>query len=194
MDIFNGDLSDSDRKYYTNLEATNILSNPTKVNTSGRYYVKITSALGCTKILPIDVFINPKPILKVTNPANVCFPSTIDITEKSLFSGSDSDLKYSFYLDEALTQEMSNPKVVSSKGTYYVKAINNQGCIVSGKIIVDINEPPILSIKNPNAVCYPSTVDITTADLYEGTTHGVRFEYFKDKNLTVKLNQPQKVA
>lgn len=97
-------------------------------------------------------------------------------------------------MDEALTQELANPAAVTTAGTYYVKAENNQGYIVSEKSVVDINEPPILSIKNPAAVCYPSTVDITAINLYNGTTPEVKFEYFKDKDLSIKLNQPAKVA
>ncbi|WP_421943684.1 hypothetical protein [Pedobacter sp.] len=193
-EFYTGDLTNTERAYYTNQEATATLANPTAISMSGRYYVKIISNIGCVKVLPIDVLINSKPSLKITNPAIACFPSSVNITEKSIFTGSDADLKYSFYQDEALKQEVANPTAVTNSGTYYVKAINNQGCVVSGKIVVDINEPPILSIKNPDAVCYPSTVDITVADLYEGTTNNVRFEYFKDKDLSIKLNQPGKIA
>lgn len=193
-EFYNGDLTNTKRTYYSNQEATVVLPNPTAINLSGRYYVKIVSNNGCLKVFPIDVLINLKPNLKITNPEIACFPATVNITEKSIYSGSDADLKYSFYLDEALTQELANPAAVTTAGTYYVKAENNQGCIVSGKIVVDINEPPILSIKNPAAVCYPSTVDITAINLYNGTTREVKFEYFKDKDLSIKLNQPAKVA
>ncbi|WP_290238845.1 gliding motility-associated C-terminal domain-containing protein [Pedobacter aquatilis] len=194
LELYKVGLESTVRSYFTNQEATITLPNPSAVRVTGRYYVKILSNTGCTKIIPIDVLINPKPNLTIANPPIACFPSTVNITEKSLFTGSDVGLVYSFYRDEALTQEVVNPAEITITGTYYVKAINELGCTVSGKIIVDINDPPILSIKNPEEVCYPSTIDITVADLYDGTTHGVRFEYFKDKNLSIKLNQPWKIS
>ncbi|WP_316737219.1 gliding motility-associated C-terminal domain-containing protein [Pedobacter aquatilis] len=193
-DIYIGDLTNCTRSYYTNIEATNVLQNPTKVGLSGKYYVKITSSLGCVKILPIDVVHNPKPMLKVTNPIAVCFPSTIDITEKSLFAGSDSDFSFSFFYDELATKEIANPKIIAATGTYFVKAINAQGCAVVAPIRVEVHEPPTLIVKNPEPVCYPWTVDITSADLYIETTHGVKFEFFKDSSLSIKLSQPSQVS
>ncbi|WP_231491818.1 gliding motility-associated C-terminal domain-containing protein [Pedobacter sp. Leaf170] len=193
-ELYSGDYTNTNRSYYTNAEATNVLQNPTAVNLSGKYYVKFLSDLGCVKILPIDVTISERPVLKIINPALVCYPSTVDITDVKLYAGSDSDLKLSYYLDESLSQEIINPKAISTAGTYYIKAINNFGCIEKGRIRVDFNEQPMLSVKNPDTVCYPSTVDITNAQLYQGTTHAVKFEYFKDSNLSNKLNQPWQVT
>ncbi|RYE57531.1 MAG: hypothetical protein EOP48_05595 [Sphingobacteriales bacterium] len=194
ISLYNGDLTNSSRTYYTNAEATNVLNNPTAINLSGKYYVKIVSGLGCVKVLPIDVVIRSKPVLKITNSTVSCNLSTVDITNKILYAGSDSDLKLSFYHDELLTKEIANPKAITNAGTYYIKAINEIGCVEKGKITVDFNEQPILAVKNPATVCYPQSVDITDANLYIGTTHAVRFEYFIDSILTVKLSQPWQVT
>ncbi|MCZ4222775.1 gliding motility-associated C-terminal domain-containing protein [Pedobacter rhodius] len=193
-EIYVGDLKDIIRTYFTDAAATKPLSNPGRINLSGRYYVKLTNNLGCSKILPVDVVVNPKPILKIINPAGVCFPSTVNIAALHNFAGSDNDLKYAFYYDAGLTQPVSDPERIDKSGTYYIKAINSLGCVVSDKINVTIYELPVLILKDPSAVCYPATVDITNQAIYLGTTAGVNYSFYTDSNLTNKLIHPDQVA
>jgi len=193
-EIYVGDLTDITKAYFTDAAATKPLANPARINLSGRYYTKLSNSLGCSKILPVDVIVNPKPTFKVTNPPGVCFPSTIDITALTNFAGSDADLKYSFFLDAAFTQPVTNPEKVAQSGTFYIKATNALGCVVTDKINVVVYELPVLVLKNPAAVCYPLTVDITNPNLYTGTTTGVTYSYFADSNLSIKLTQPAQVA
>lgn len=189
-----GDLTDITRTYFTDAAATKQLLNPSKINLSGRYYTKLSNNLGCSKILAVDVIVNAKPALKVTNPAGVCFPATINLTSANNFAGSDKDLKYDFYYDAALTQAIIDPEKIYKSGIYYIKATNTLGCIVTDKITVTIYELPVLVLKDPAPVCYPSTLDITDPTLYTGTTQGVTYSYFTDSNLTNKLVQPTQIA
>ncbi|WP_316829422.1 gliding motility-associated C-terminal domain-containing protein [Pedobacter aquatilis] len=193
-DLYTGDLSDITRSYYTDAAGTKSLSNPTKINVSGRYYVNLSNNLGCNKIQYVDVVVNPKPILKITNPAGVCYPSTVNIASLNNFKGSDADLKFDFFYDAALTQPIADPEKIEKSGTYFVKATNKMGCVVTEKVNVTVYDLPVLVSTDPPAVCYPSTVDITNTTLYAGTTAGVSYTYFTDSNLSNKLQQPNQVS
>ncbi|MFC3563479.1 hypothetical protein [Pedobacter jamesrossensis] len=193
-DIYVGDLTDITKSYFADSLATKVLSNPNRINTSGRFYTKLSNSLGCVKILPIDVVVNKKPTLKITNPKSVCYPEKVDITAAANFAGSDSDLAYEFYSDSSLELKIPDPTKIEKTGTYYIKATNALGCIVTDKINVVVSDLPILVLKDPLPVCYPSTVDITDLTLYSGTTANVTYSYYTDINLSNKLLQPSQVA
>ncbi|KQS28433.1 gliding motility-associated C-terminal domain-containing protein [Pedobacter sp. Leaf194] len=193
-DLYVGDLTDITRTYFTDIAATKALANPTRVNVSGRYYTKVSNNLGCSKVLPIDVVVNLKPVLKITNPAGVCFPATVNIASPNVFAGSDADLKYAYFYDAALTQPISDPEKIDKSGTYYIKATNALGCVVNEKISVLIYELPVLLVKDPAPVCYPSTVDVTDPSLYTGTTAGVTYTFFSDADLKTKVLQPGQIG
>ena len=193
-DLYNGHLEGVTRTYFLDANTTAEIADPRKIETSGKYYTKLTNETGCSKVLPIEVIINQKPLLKINNPVAACYPSTIDMTSANIFTGSDSDLSYEYYSDETLTTKLSSPENISKTGTYYIKATNKLGCVVSGKISVTINELPTLIVKNPEAVCYPERVDITSDSLYAGSTPGLTFAYFSDEKLTAQVATPKAIA
>lgn len=193
-EIYEGNLTDISRSYYTDANATKTLINPSRISNSGKYYVKFVNTFGCSKILPIDVIINPKPLLKITNPTAVCFPNKVDLSNVNNFAGSDQDLTLSFYTDINLTLAVIDSKKIDQSGTYYVKATNSKGCIVSDKIEAVINELPVLVTIDPAPVCFPEKVDLTNAQLYNGTTAGVSYSYFYDQTLTNKIANPKQIS
>lgn len=193
-EIFEGNLTNISKSYYTDANATKKLLNSARIGTTGRYFIKLDNDFGCSKILPIEVIINPKPLLKITNPTAVCFPSKVDLSSANNFTGSDQDLVLSFYTDVNLTTIVADPKNVDHSGTYYIKAINSRGCIVADKIEAIINELPVLAITNPTPVCFPEKVDISNVQLYNGTTIGVTYSYFYDPLLTIKITNPKQIA
>ena len=100
--------------YWTDAGATTALANPNALATGGTFYIKATSAAGCTIIKPVIVTINtgPAPIVVVTDPAQVCEPSTVDLTNPGITAGSDNGLNYTYWMDAANTVPLPDPNAV----------------------------------------------------------------------------------
>ena len=107
--------------------------------------------------------VNPMPTLTVTNPAAVCSPATINLTASAVTAGSDANLTLTFYTDAAATATLSNPPAVASSGTYYIKAVNANGCSVIRPVTVTINPQPITASAGLNQSITAATP--TTATL-----------------------------
>lgn len=178
--------------YYQDPNATIPLSIPNKITQSGSYYIKYQSAY-CSVMKKVNVEIYSLPILKINNPIPVCFPKTIDITDPLYTTGSDSDISLTYFKDAELKIPITDPKTITTRGNYYLKAINNKGCIVVKPIFVEIYPLPVLQLKNPNVVCYPTTVDLTDKSLYIGTTPGVSYTFYDTNNGKI-LTSPEKVT
>ena len=127
--------------YWTNASATTALTTASAVTTSGTYYIKGTNANGCSVVTPVTVTVNPLPVLSITNPATVCFPSTVDLTLPAVTTGSDSvGFTLSYFTDAAATLALTAPAAVTVSGTYYIKSINNTtGCEKIMPVVVTIN-------------------------------------------------------
>ena len=65
--------------YFSDAAGTIVYSTPATAG-AGTYYIKGTTASGCFNIKPVTVTVNPKPTVLITNPAQVCSPSTVNIT------------------------------------------------------------------------------------------------------------------
>lgn len=125
--------------YWTNIGATTALTSPSAVATSGTYYIKGTNANGCSVITPVTVTVNPQPIVTVTNPATVCSPNTVDITAAAVTTGSDTGLTLTYWSDITATTALTTASAVTTSGTYYIKAVNANGCEKITPVTVTIN-------------------------------------------------------
>ncbi|HXB10347.1 MAG TPA: hypothetical protein VNZ45_00055, partial [Bacteroidia bacterium] len=180
--------------YYTNAAATIVLAAPNAVAASGTYYIKSTTASGCSVVQPVTVTINPTPTLTITNPAAVCSPSTVDITAAAVTAGSTGGTTLTYYTNAAATIVLAGPNAVAASGTYYIKSTTAAGCNVVQPVTVTINPTPTLTITNPAAVCSPSTVDITAAAVTAGSTGGTTLTYYTNAAATIVLAGPNAVA
>ena len=125
--------------YWTNANASTALANPSAVVTSGTYYIKGTNASGCFVIMPVTVTVNPLPVLTITNPATVCSPATVDITSSSVITSATSGLTLTYWTDSATTTALTTASAVTTSGTYYIKAVNANGCAITMPVVVTIN-------------------------------------------------------
>ena len=68
--------------YYQDAAATIVLTNPNAVATSGTYYLKGTTAAGCSDIQPVVVTINALPVATIAYSGNpYCVTGTATVTQ-----------------------------------------------------------------------------------------------------------------
>lgn len=171
-------------KYYTDLNQTNYVPVPSKVTISGTYYIKGVNRVGCNDIKPIRVIIKEPPNLLLTNPAGVCVPQKIDITDPSITAGSEAGLQITYWQNIAATIPLPNPNAIDKAGTYYIMANKEGTCGIVKAIDVRIGEIPNIIINNPTAC---GKVDITHANVTSGSTPGLGYTYWTDAGATVSL-------
>jgi len=111
----------------------------------GTYSFAVTNPAGCISDTSSVVTINAvpgDPVLIITNPATVCFPATVDLTASEVTTGSDPNLTYTYWENEAATIPYNNP-AVSTAGTYYIKATTTAGFSTVKPVIVTADQRPI---------------------------------------------------
>ena len=145
--------------YWLDAAATRTIPDPRSVF-AGTYYVKSTNQFGCEAIEPVTVTIESIPSFAVTNPASVCKPATVDLTDPAITAGSDPRLTYTYWMDAATSTPLANPKAVAVGGTYYIKATASGGCIYvkSVEVTVTVNS-------GGNSVRYPTVTVAPNASI-----------------------------
>jgi len=136
----------------------------------------------------LKLTLSPVPILVINNPAPVCYPSTVDLTNAALYAGSDPGLVYEYLTDTIVNVPIPDAKAVAISGTYYIKVTNPMTlCYNIKPITVTIIPQPVLVITNPAAVCEPNTIDLSIPAITAGSVPGLNFEYYYDITATVPL-------
>jgi hypothetical protein len=137
--------------YWTDAAATISYPTPTAA-TAGTYYIKGTSAAGCSDTRPVVVTTSAAITFVVNNPAAVCAPATVDLTSAAVTAGSTAGLTYTYWTDAAATIPYATP-TAATNGTYYIKASNGSGCSDIKPVIVTINPLPVPLVSGPSPVC-----------------------------------------
>lgn len=133
--------------YYTDSIGTQYLYQPQKIVKSGVYYIKAQNPEGCDNILPVQV-VFANPALTVTNPPEVLYPATVDISTTFTHN---AGITYGYYADSALTIPMANYQYIGRSGTFYIKATSNKtGCFSKVPVRVTIGPPPAPYVKAVN--------------------------------------------
>ncbi len=176
--------------YYTDSSGASPYATPAAAS-NGTYYIKGTSAAGCSSLIrPVHVIVNPTPTLVITDPPAVCSPGTVDITAASVTAGSTAGLTFSYYFDSNGTSPFGTP-ATADNGTYYIKGTTAAGCPSTIlPVNVTVNPVPTLVITDPAPVCSPATVDITASSVTAGSTAGLTFSYYFDSNGTSPFGTP----
>ena len=184
--------------YWTDAAGTVTLTTASAVATSGTYYIKAETAAGCSDIKPVTVTVDPTPVLAITNPSPVCFPSTVDLTAAAVTAGSTLPVGtiLTYWTDAAGTVTLTTASAVATSGTYYIKAETAAGCSDIKPVTVTVDPTPVLAITNPTPVCSPGTIDLTAAAVTAGSTlpAGTILTYWTDAAGTVTLTTASAVA
>lgn len=177
--------------YFTDLSQTNYVPIPSRVTASGTYYIKGVNRVGCNDIKPIRVIIIDPPNLLITSPAGVCMPQKIDITDPDITAGSEAGLTLTYWQDINTTIPVPNPSAVTVSGTYYIRAITNNGCPAVKRVDVKIGAIPNIIIRNPTAC---GKVDLSDEDITTGSTPDLSYSYWLDAAATIPVPDPTNIT
>ncbi len=112
----------------------------------GTYNFTITNSSGCTSIPSSDIVIDPQPVttpvIKITNPAPLCFPETVNLTAPSITEGSTAGLTFTYWKDAKASLPYNTPSQATA-GTYYIKGTTNLGCYGIQPVTVTSYQQPV---------------------------------------------------
>ena len=100
---------------------------------SSKYTVTIDSS-SCVTTDSVMVTVNGKPDLTITDPAAVCAPNTIDLTDAAVTLGSTTyGGTLTYFTDEGVTSAYATPATANS-GAYFIVASTEAGCLDTAKV------------------------------------------------------------
>jgi gliding motility-associated-like protein len=134
---------------------------------AGVYVLTWTTTLGaCTSSSNVTITVNPSPTVVITDPAAVCAPVTVDLTQASITIGSTLGLTYTYWTDAAASSTLVNPNSVGISGTYFIKGTTGS-CFAIKPVVVTINPIATASVTisaNPGiAICSNTSVTFTAS-------------------------------
>ena len=147
----------------------NITDNTLLNNKQYRVIVKESNNFCPTTSLPVTITVNTSPNLIVTNPAEVCQPATVDITNPKLISGNSTGAIITYCSNSAGSILLTSPNSIRNSGTYYIKS-TEFGCSIVVPIIVKVNPkpkanfvptPPNVTTINPKSVMLNTSLNAT---------------------------------
>ena len=143
----------------------------------------VAQAIGCSITALATVVVNNTLIASVNSPT-ICpgAIATLTIVGGTSYTWS--------------TGSTSNPYTVTPNTTtlYTATVTDSSGCTGTISSVVNVDAIPVLSITNPNAVCMPITIDITTSSITAGSTGGGVLSYWTDAVATVSLTSPASIS
>jgi hypothetical protein len=172
--------------YWTDAAGTIPFATPATAG-AGTYYIKGTSAAGCSDIKPVTVTSNAAPTV-VTNNPSVCGAGTADLTAAAITAGSTGGLTFAYWTDAAGTIPYATPTAAGA-GTYYIKGTLAGGCSDIKPVTVNTTAAPTVVTNNPS-VCGAGTADLTAAAVTAGSTPGLTFTYWTDAAGTIPYATP----
>ncbi|MDR0540771.1 MAG: right-handed parallel beta-helix repeat-containing protein, partial [Dysgonamonadaceae bacterium] len=119
------------------------------------------------------------PTLLIANPDPVCSDVAVNLTLPAITVGSMDVSLLHYYTDTLATTVLIRPDSVTVAGKYYIQAESVNGCLSPTKPVTVSHYPaPILTITNPGAVCEGTTVDLTAAELTDGSSLAETLYYY----------------
>lgn len=113
------------------------------------------------------------PNLVITNPVEVCYPNTVNLTTASVTEGSNLyGGALSYWVDADATIPLINPNAVNTSGTFYVKASSLPNCpSVTLPVKVTIKpKPSAPTVSSPITYCRNAVANVLTATASLGGT------------------------
>ncbi len=189
--VTSGSTSGLTYTYFADNAATTALVNPNAVTASGTYYIKGTTASGCSDIQPVTVVIDAMPTAAIAyNGGPYCPTGTATVTQTGKTGG-----VYSAPAGISINASTGAINLASSLPGHYTITYTFSNGVCTNTATTDIIiGTPLLSIHNPAAVCAPGTVDITAAAITVGSDNGLTYTYYTDAAATNPLSDPASVG
>jgi gliding motility-associated-like protein len=111
---------------------------------AGEFTFSVTNSSGCSSGESESIIIldHEIPVLKITDPAPVCSPETVDLSDPDITKGSTPGLLYTYWTDARATDPYLTPSRADS-GTYYIKGTNQAGYFDITPVIVVVVQKPV---------------------------------------------------
>lgn len=132
---------------------------------TGTYTFKVKTSAGCTspESGPVVILAPILPELVITDPAPVCFPSTVDLTAPEIKAGSSNGLIYTYWTDELAAIAVETPGSVSD-GIYYIKGTSASGLFDIKPVKVTVKQLPVSHAGSDQRLSYQFNTNLE-ADL-----------------------------
>lgn len=137
-----------------------------EVSTSGTYWVRVETEIGCWAVAAIEVVILEAPIIEIVSPLVFCDQDSFDLLNLSIteLSGIDlSELDLSYYQSFSDAQQgfpQLNSTIISQSGTYWVRAEVAGGCFGLASIAIQFIEASAVYLTGPDSICAGSVATI----------------------------------
>jgi gliding motility-associated-like protein len=141
---------------------------------AGTYSFTVTNSAGCVSVSSAEFEIYSSagsPVVIITEPAPVCFPNTIDLTNPKIIAGSTPGLTYSYWTDAAATIAYRTPSIATD-GTYYIKGTTSDGFFTVKPITVTVYQTPLANA-GPDQVLSHTFVTTMNAQLTNNYETGI---------------------
>lgn len=157
---------------------------------AGNYHCIVYSSIDCEDTAHVTIAAALPLNLVITDPATICAPSGVDLTDPAVTMGSDPGT-LSYWTDAGATMALASPISVTSSGIFYIQ-LESGGCFTIQPVNVTVNPQPNLIISDPSGVCSPLTVDITDPAVTSGSDAGT-LSYWNDALATDPIADPSAV-
>lgn len=174
--------------YFMDANQNEYIPQPKFVDQTGKYYIKAVNNVGCNEIKPITVTIKDTPILAVTNPPPLCYPNSVDLTNKAWVAGSEPGFQYSYFYTKDTLQPILQPTNVSVSGVYFIKGEDQSGCVNIQPVTVTVGDFEVGEVKICNAA------DLTANGFLKLETADFDYTFWNDAAATSPVNKPTQVT
>ncbi|WP_158091644.1 PKD-like domain-containing protein [Christiangramia flava] len=153
------------------------------------------------------ITVNPAPSITISN-ANptICSGSNTAI----IISSPVSNAKFSWEIQQVtpansvigasegsgneIRQSLTNQSGSQAKITYLIYSEADSCRINPVPVTVTVNPVPNLKITEPETVCAPASIDLTSNEITAGSDSNLNFSYWTNSNLTNPVSDPSKVS